>query len=93
MQKTINYFITTIFIALIFFAFLILKPQYQSSKKVYLLKSYKNTVALYDNGQIIKVYNDVVLNSLPTTDIINFKKGVVFETITDVEIYMEDFDS
>lgn len=58
----------------------------------YTLKSYKNTVALYKNEEIIKIYNHIVLNTLPERDVQNFNKGISVTTPTQAESYLEDFD-
>ncbi len=59
----------------------------------YTLKSYKNTVALYNGEKIIKIYNNIVLNTLPQTDIQNFNKGIPVSTQVEAELYLEDFDN
>ncbi len=59
----------------------------------YTLKSYKNTVALYNGEEIIKVYSSIVLNTLPQKDIQNFNNGIPVSTQTQAEAYLEDFDS
>ena len=58
----------------------------------YTLKSYKNTVALYQNNQLVKTYDSIVLNTLPEKDIQNFNNGISVTTPTQAEIYLEDFD-
>lgn len=58
----------------------------------YTLKSYKNTVALYDGNVIINIYEDIVLNTLPQKDIQSFDQGIPFTTVTQAEIYLEDFE-
>ncbi len=58
----------------------------------YTLKSYKNTVALFNGEEIIKIYNNIVLNTLPEKDIQNFNKGISVTTQTAAEAYLADFD-
>ncbi len=59
----------------------------------YTLKSYKNTVALYNGEEIIKIYNNIVLNTLPEKDIQNFNAGISVATQAHAESYLEDYDS
>ena len=59
---------------------------------VYTLKSYRNTVALYQNENLIEVFDNVVLNTLPQKDIQNFNKGIIFDTEEQAETYLEDFE-
>ena len=58
----------------------------------YTLKSYKNTVALYNNEQILEIYSDIVLNTLPQKDIQNFNKGIPVKTPAAAQAYLENFD-
>lgn len=58
----------------------------------YTLKSYKNTVALYNGEEIITIYDNIVLNTLPPKDIQNFKNGIPVSTKAQAETYLEDFD-
>ncbi len=58
----------------------------------YTLKSYKNTVALYSGEEIVKIYNNIVLNTLPEKDIQNFNSGIPVATVTQADAYLEDFD-
>lgn len=59
---------------------------------VYVLKSYKNTVALYQNDKLVEVYENIVLNTLPQKDIQSFNNGITFKTEEQAEIYLEDFE-
>ncbi len=65
---------------------------YQSTSVNYTLKSYKNTVALYSGEDIIKIYDNIVLNTLPEKDIQSFNDGISITTPTQAEIYLEDFE-
>lgn len=62
------------------------------TNEAYVLKSYKNTVALYKQDEIITVYQNVVLNTLPEKDRLNFKKGIPVSDPSQAEILLEDFD-
>ncbi|MBR6502272.1 MAG: hypothetical protein IKT42_02410 [Clostridia bacterium] len=85
-------FPSLIFILLfILIAYLTTKPT-QKNEHNYKLKSYKNTVALYDNENIIKIYDNIVLNTLPPQDIQNFTIGIPFTSQKLAETYLEDFE-
>ncbi|MBQ8203154.1 MAG: hypothetical protein IJZ75_02620 [Clostridia bacterium] len=62
-------------------------------KYTYTLKSYRNCVALYENQEIVEIYDEIVLSNLPPSDRNNFDKGIVFESKTDAHIALEDYDS
>ncbi len=58
----------------------------------YTLKSYKNTVALYNGEKVIKIYNNIVLNTLPQKDIQNFNSGISISNPSQAEEYLENFE-
>lgn len=82
-----------IFVA-VFMIILYFINDYQTNQQNtnYTLKSYKNTVALYKDDELIKVYSDIVLNTLPEKDIQNFNSGITVSTPTQAEALLEDFD-
>ncbi len=58
----------------------------------YTLKSYKNTIALYSGDDIVEIYNNIVLNTLPEADIQSFNKGVSISSPAQAEIFLENYD-
>ena len=62
------------------------------TQPVYTIKAYKNSVALYSDNEIIAIYDDIVLNTLPEQDVLNFKRGISVSTPAQAELYLEDFD-
>ena len=84
---------TIIFILLfVFIAFLTTNKPTNKKQNNYVLKSYKNTIALYSNENIVKTYDNIVLNTLPLQDIQNFTSGIPFTSQTAAETYLEDFE-
>lgn len=59
----------------------------------YILKSYKNTVALYNGEDIVTVYSNIVLNTLPQKDITAFNRGIKISSPENAEILLEDYDA
>ena len=93
------YFIKKILLPiLVFCAFFIILlhfiKDYQSvdTSVNYTLKSYKNTVALYKNDEILKIYDDIVLNTLPQKDVLQFNTGIPVTSQSQAETYLEDFE-
>ena len=58
----------------------------------YTLKAYKNTVALYNGEEIVKIYSNIVLNTLPEKDIITFNNGISVTDAVQAEAILEDYD-
>lgn len=58
----------------------------------YTLKAYRNTVALYQNDNLIKTYDDIVLNTLPISDINRLKSGITVSSENDAIKIIEDYD-
>lgn len=86
-------FPTLIFVS-VFIIILYFISDYQKTddSTAYMLKSYRNTVALYKNDELIKTYDHIVLNTLPEKDIQSFNSGISVTTQTAAEVYLEDFD-
>ncbi len=91
-KKIVFLFIVLLAAFVLFFNTKSKTPQPKSPEK-YVLKSYKNTVALYKNDEIIEVYSSIVLNTLPQKDIQNFNKGIVVSNQFEAELLLEDYDS
>lgn len=84
---------TIIFILLfVLIAFLTTNKPVSKMQNNYMLRSYKNTIALYNNGNIVKIYDNIVLNTLPQHDIQNFNSGIPVTSQTAAEAYLEDFE-
>lgn len=62
------------------------------SADVHILKSYKNTVALYTNGEFIKSYDSIVLNTLPQVDINSLNNGIAVENDKEIDKILQDYD-
>lgn len=56
------------------------------------LKAYRNTVALFVDGELERVYSDIVLDTLPEQDIYQLKNGIAFDTKEEAERAIEDYD-
>ncbi len=59
----------------------------------YMLKAYKNCIALYKDDRLLKIYDDIVLNTLPPKDIQSFNKGVLVSSKEQIAKILEDYDS
>lgn len=59
---------------------------------VYRLKAYENNVALYKDEEIITVYEEIVLNSLPKYDQETFKNGIIVSEIEKINELLEDYE-
>lgn len=61
-------------------------------EKLTVLKSYNNTVALYEGNKRTKIYSDIVLNSLPISDIARLEKGIIIGSEEELTSILEDLD-
>ncbi len=64
----------------------------KEKKSEFVLKSYNNTVALYENGVKKEIYEQIVLNTLPEKDIYELKKGIKIANNEELSRILEDFD-
>lgn len=58
----------------------------------WVLKSYGNSVALYNGDEVAAVYGDIVLDNLPPEDIKILESGIAFPTREEAERAIEDYD-
>lgn len=58
----------------------------------WVLKSYGNSVALYNGEELTAVYGDIVLDNLPPEDIKILENGIAFPTREEAEQAIEDYD-
>ena len=58
----------------------------------WVLKSYGNSVALYNGESLETVYSDIVLDNLPPEDIKILESGIAFPTREEAEQAVEDYD-
>lgn len=58
----------------------------------YTLKAHNETVALYKNGEVIEIYNGIVLSNLPYSDKQKFLDGIQVESPEAADIFVENFD-
>ena len=66
-------------------------PDTQSDSALY-LKSYQNTVALYEGDTVKEIFSDVVLNALPIKDRNSLNSGILIESEEQLYSLLEDFD-
>lgn len=65
------------------------KPKAESG---YYMKSLNNTVVLYKDDVIVKVYDEIVLDTLPTADRDLLSRGIHYKNLADADTAAEDFD-
>ncbi|MBE6732794.1 MAG: hypothetical protein E7561_02210 [Ruminococcaceae bacterium] len=58
----------------------------------YYMKSLNNTVALYKDEDIIKIYDGIVVDTLPITDRQLLERGIHYKSIADADSAAEDYD-
>ncbi|MBP3706389.1 MAG: hypothetical protein J6J13_03965 [Clostridia bacterium] len=68
------------------------RTQEKDIESVYILKSYKNTVALYKNNDIAEIYDNVILNTLPLSDQYELNKGISVEDEAQALKFIENYD-
>ena len=58
----------------------------------WVLHSYGNNIALYNNEQIVEVYGSVSLDTLPQRDVNKLNEGIFFNTREEALSAVEDYD-
>lgn len=58
----------------------------------WILQSYEDTVVLMNNGEVVEVFGDIMVDSLPNEDREHLKKGISFLTKDEAMLAVEDYD-
>lgn len=58
----------------------------------WVLASYGDNVALYNQNEIVEVYGSISLENLPVADRERIKRGIVFDSKSEAELAVEDYD-
>ena len=98
MQKIINKkafvlgIILTIFLAAIIIASLFSVKCKQENPNSWILQSYENTVVLLNNGEVVEVFSNISLDTLPQEDLKHLESGIAFLTKEEALLAVEDYD-
>ena len=98
MQKIINKkafglgIILTIFLAAIIIASLFSIKCKQENPNSWILQSYENTVVLLNNGEVVEVFSNISLDTLPKEDLKHLESGIAFLTKEEALLAVEDYD-
>ncbi len=58
----------------------------------WILQSYDDTVVLMNNGEVVEVFGDISLDSLPLEDLKHLQNGIEFLTKEEALLAVEDYD-
>ncbi len=58
----------------------------------WVLRSYENTVVLMNNGKVIEVFGDILVEELPAEDIKHLENGIPFLSKDEALMAIEDYD-
>lgn len=97
MKKTKIYLIAILISLLIALGLLIatlvsLLKATETKETKWVLHSYGNNIALYNNEQIVEVYGSVSLDTLPQRDVNKLNEGIFFNTREEALSAIEDYD-
>ena len=68
------------------------KNQQKETNDSWVLRSYDNTVVLMNNGEVVEVFGDIVLDTLPSEDIKHLESGIPFLSKDEALMAIEDYD-
>lgn len=98
MQKIINKKSFTLGIILAVFLLAIITASALSFKckqenpDSWILQSYENTVVLLNNGEVVEVFGNISLDTLPQEDLKHLESGIAFLTKEEAMLAIEDYD-
>lgn len=64
----------------------------QENPNSWILQSYDNTVVLLNNGEVVEVFGNIPLDTLPKEDLKHLESGISFLTKEEALLAIEDYD-
>ncbi len=64
----------------------------QENPNSWILQSYDNTVVLLNNGEVVEVFGNISLDTLPKEDLKHLESGISFLTKEEALLAIEDYD-
>ncbi|MBQ3547169.1 MAG: hypothetical protein IJA44_01675 [Clostridia bacterium] len=64
----------------------------QENPDSWILQSYENTVVLLNNGEVVEVFGNISLDTLPQEDLKHLQSGIAFLTKEEAMLAVEDYD-
>ncbi len=58
----------------------------------WVIRSHENTVVLLNNGEVVEVFGDISVDTLPNEDKQHLEKGIYFLTKDEALTALEDYD-
>ena len=81
-----------VFLLLIFSACSLAIKEQSNPNTDWIIRSYEDTVVLMKDGEVIEVFGDISLDSLPNEDKEHLEKGINFLTKDEALLAIEDYD-
>ncbi len=81
-----------LFLILIISACSLAVKEQTSKDSNWIIRSCEDTVVLMKDGEVIEVYKDIVVESLPNEDQAHLEKGITFLTKDEALLALEDYD-
>lgn len=64
----------------------------QENPNSWILQSYENSVVLLNNGEVVEVFGNIALDTLPQEDLKHLESGISFLTKEEALLAIEDYD-
>lgn len=58
----------------------------------WVLRSYDNTVVLLNNDDVVEIFDQIVLDTLPSEDLKHLQSGIPFSSYDEAMSAVEDYD-
>ena len=65
---------------------------YETVEDNWIIQSLDNTVVLINNGEVVEVFSEISIDTLPKEDKLHLEKGIVFLTKDEAMTAIEDYD-
>ena len=87
----IGLFLGFLLLFMIFICSFVIKTQTENTDS-WVLRSVEDRVVLLNNGEVVEVFGDIVVDTLPQEDKKHLERGIPFLTKDEALIAIEDYD-
>ena len=88
----ISIIVISVFLSLIIITFGYAYQDHSITEEPWILQSYGNSVALFKDSEVVEVYGEIVLDTLPEEDKKLLDNGISFLTKEEAVSAIEDYD-
>lgn len=84
-------FATAVIVTVLITIGIMFRPVSQN-RQIWQLKTLDNNIALYNNDELVEIFDDILVDVLPDADRKELENGIAFDTQSDAISAIEDYN-